>query len=72
MEEKKMEKIDDKGFLDKVLEKLTSRKLMTFIIATVFICVGKLESEQWVMLAMLYIGSESLIDLAIRWRNGGK
>ena len=49
--------------LDEIVGKFISRKLVVFLIATIFIYLGKLESQQWVEIAMVYVGSQAAVDL---------
>jgi hypothetical protein len=58
--------------LDKVLNKLMSRKLMVWLTATGFMLmdVVPLSSEDWVAISLAYIGLEGLADIATRWRHG--
>ena len=56
-----------KGVLDKVQEKIISRKLLVFGVATVLMWYG-LDSETWGMIAMTYIGGQTAIDFAKVWR----
>ena len=59
-----------KPLIDTMMGKAVSRKFLTFIVATVLMCVAELDSETWGMIAMIYIGSQSAIDLALAWRHG--
>ena len=45
-----------KGALDKVLEKVVSRKLLVWGTATALLFTSNLESEHWLYLSALYIG----------------
>jgi len=58
--------------LDKVLNKLASRKLTVWLTATGFMLfnVVPLESSDWVAISLAYIGIEGLADIAARWRHG--
>ena len=58
--------------LDRILNKLTSRKLMVWLTATVFMFAETtpLQSEDWVAISLAYIGIEGLADIAARWRHG--
>jgi len=58
--------------LDKVLNKLMSRKLMVWLTATSFMLMDivPLTSENWVAISLAYIGLEGLADIATRWRHG--
>ena len=54
--------------IDKILSIVISKKLTVFFIATIFIILGKLNSEQWVNISMVYIGSQAAVDLMIQLR----
>ena len=59
-----------KHVLDRMLTKLSSRKLMVWLTATGLVLTGGLASEDWVAVALVYIGSEAAVDLASVWRHG--
>tara|TARA_R110002074_G_C12103478_1_gene625331 strand:- start:25 stop:213 length:189 start_codon:yes stop_codon:yes gene_type:complete len=59
-----------KAAVDKFLAKFTSRKLMVWLTATGLALSGSLTSEDWVAVALVYIGSEAAVDLAAVWRHG--
>jgi len=52
--------------LDKALDKLVSRKLLVWIISTIFMYMAKIESSDWVMISMIYLGSQGALDVAER------
>lgn len=62
---------DKKGYLDKLQEKVTSRKLLIMMLATVLVCSGKIDGDQWAAISLAYIGVEGLADIATRWKHGG-
>jgi len=57
-----------KPFIDRILGIVISKKLTVFFIGTIFIILGKLDSEQWINLSMVYIGSQAAVDLMIQLR----
>ena len=61
---------EDKGMLDAVQEKLISRKLLVFAVATALMYFSDLSSETWGMIAVTYIGGQTAMDFATAWRNG--
>ena len=63
-----MEKV--KALLDKMTEKVISRKLLAWVTATVLAAYNRIDSEDWVAVTVMYIGSEALVDLAARWKHG--
>ena len=58
---------DAKGMLDHVQEKVVSRKLLVFITATGLMWFG-LDPDTWAMIAAMYIGGQSVIDVAKVWK----
>jgi hypothetical protein len=74
MEEIKMaEEVVEKkklGIIDKLLEKAISRKLLVFLSATGLMVWSTLDPETWGMIAMVYIGGQTVVDFAKMWRHG--
>ena len=60
-----------KGVLDSLQEKIVSRKLLVFATATVLLAQYGLDPDTWGMIAIVYIGGQSVIDAAKTWRHGG-
>ena len=60
----------EKGVLDGIQEKLISRKLLVFAVATALMIWSSLDPDTWGLIAMMYIGGQSAIDLAKTWRHG--
>jgi len=60
---------EPKGLLDKIQEKMISRKLLVFITATGLMWFG-LDPETWGLIAMCYIGGQSAIDMVKVWKWG--
>ncbi len=57
--------------LDRAIGKLLSRKLTVFLLTTLFLTTGKITNEQWVYVAILYIGSQTIIDFAEKLKKSG-
>jgi hypothetical protein len=56
--------------LDKLLRRFTSRKLLVWLTSCGLLAYSDLSSSDWVAISLVYIGSESLIDIARAWRHG--
>lgn len=52
-----------KAFLDNLLGKFISRKLLVFGICTWALLLDKVPADQWVNVAMIYIGGQSIVDI---------
>lgn len=52
-----------KNGLDKFLEKIVSRKLLVWITATVLMYGSKITSDDWVLICMIYLGSQGALDI---------
>jgi hypothetical protein len=55
-----------KQTVDQLVNKWVSRKLLVFIIACIGLFRANLTSEDWVIIASIYIGSESVISIVER------
>jgi hypothetical protein len=49
--------------LDKFLNKIISRKLLVWITATVLMYGSKITSDDWVLICMIYLGSQGALDI---------
>ena len=58
------------SILDRILGKVVSRKLLVFATATVLLAQYGLDPDTWGMIAIVYIGGQSVIDAAKTWRHG--
>jgi hypothetical protein len=58
------------GVIDTVTSKIISRKFLVFVTATALLAWSDLESDTWGMIAMIYIGSQAVIDAALAWKHG--
>ena len=55
-----------KAFLDSIIQRVTSRKLLVWITATALMAWGGLESADWVVISGLYLGGQSVIDAIVK------
>ena len=61
-----------KQILDKWMAKLISRKLFVWAVSTGFLVADLITSEQWVAVALAYVGVEGFADIAVRWKAAGR
>ena len=61
----------EKGVLASIQEKIASRKLLVFLTATALMLWAGLDPDIWGMVAVCYIGGQSVIDFAKSWKHGG-
>jgi hypothetical protein len=52
------------GLADKALHKVISKKLLVWILTTVFFTMNVVDSGQWFQITMLWMGGVAAIDLA--------
>ena len=57
-----------KALLDNFLGKFISRKLLVFLIVTWALFVDKVDAVNWVNVAMIYIGGQTVIDSIAKLR----
>ena len=60
------------GIIDVISEKVLSRKLMVWIVATVFLGFGKITPDEWMSISLGYIGMQGVADLATKWKGAAK
>ena len=58
------------GIVDKIIGRLISRKFFVFLTATGLLAYNFLDANTWGMIAMIYIGGQTVIDAAISWKHG--
>jgi len=58
------------GILDRIVGRLISRKFFVFLTATGLLVYSTLDPDTWGMIAMIYIGGQTVIDAAISWKHG--
>ncbi len=51
-----------KGKIDRLVEKMISRKFLAWLTATGLMATNSLESGDWVIITGIYIGSQTVID----------
>jgi len=56
------------GVLDRILSRVTSRKLLVWLTGSVLLYTGGLQSTDWVAISLVYIGSQAAVDLAVAWK----
>lgn len=58
------------GLVDRIIGKVISRKFTVFLTATGLMLWSDLTSDTWGMIAIVYIGSQGVIDAALSWKHG--
>ena len=58
------------GIVDRILGRIISRKFFVFLTATGLSAYTLIDSDTWGMIAMIYIGGQSIIDAAVAWKHG--
>jgi len=53
--------------LDTLINKWISRKLFVFLVATVLLWIADLESSDWTLIAVVYLGSQTVLDSVVAY-----
>ena len=61
---------DKPGVIDRMLEKAISRKLIVFLTATGLLAWSDLDPDTWGLIAICYIGGQSVIDAVKTYKHG--
>ena len=57
-----------KAAADKMISKIMSRKLLVWATTTALLFYDKVTSEEWIAIALAYIGSQGIADIAAKWK----
>ena len=59
-----------KSFADKHVERFISRKFLAWLTATGLCAYGTVTSDNWTAITLAYIGTQALVDMAVKWKHG--
>lgn len=59
-----------KALADKFTERLISRKFLAWLTATGLCAYGTVTSDNWTAITLAYIGTQALVDMAVKWKHG--
>jgi hypothetical protein len=60
------------GWADKFLGKFVSRKLLVFSTATALLYLSELDADTWGLIAVIYVGGQSVIDAVKTYKYGDR
>lgn len=72
MKDELKEKENDRGVIDILTAKAISRKLLVWVVATVFMALGKITPDEWTAISLGYVGIEGFADIATKFKHGSK
>lgn len=52
-----------KSFLDRHVNRFVSKKLLVWTVATVFLVIGIIPVDPWMILTSTYLGSQAAVDI---------
>ena len=58
---------EDTSWMDIILEKVISRKLLVWLAATGFLIYSKIDGDQWIALSLAYIGLQGAADIVTNY-----
>ena len=58
-----------KAFADKHLERFVSKKLLVWLTTTGLLLAEKVDSEQWIIIAAAYVGTQGFVDVVARFKS---
>ena len=57
-----------KAFADRHLERFVSKKLLVWLTTTGLLLAEKVDSEQWIIIATAYVGTQGFVDVVARFK----
>ena len=59
-----------KSFAERHVERFISRKFLAWVVATGLCAYGTVNSDNWTAITLAYIGTQALVDMAVKWKHG--
>ena len=59
-----------KSFADRHVERFISIKFLAWLVATGLCAYGTVNSDNWTAITLAYIGTQALVDMAVKWKHG--
>lgn len=56
-------------FIDKYLGKAISKTFSVFLIATLYLFLGKLNGSEWIVIATVYLGSTKVTETILKLKD---
>ena len=72
MEEEKQVQNDKPGIFDNAIMKVSSRKLLVWIVSTVGMFLDVIDPQTWVYISMIYIGAQAAVDGVNMWKGNDR
>ena len=60
------------GIIDLLTEKIVSRKLTVWVVATVMLFMHTITPDDWQVITVAYIGMEGVTDMMTKFKSAGK
>lgn len=57
--------------IDATVHRFISRKFLAWLTGCLMVGVGRIGPDEWVAITLAYVGTEGLVDAAVRWKHGG-
>ncbi|MCW4031010.1 MAG: hypothetical protein NWE80_01455 [Candidatus Bathyarchaeota archaeon] len=67
-----IERKDKKGWIDRGVAKIVSRKLLVWGTATVALFTGAVPAQEWLQVCLLYIGSQAAVDIVVAYKGASQ
>jgi hypothetical protein len=64
--------IENLGFVDKIIQRVSSRKLLVWLTASGLLFFDKFTSDNWLYISLVYIGSQAAVDIVEKLKSGGQ
>lgn len=62
---------ETKAAIDATVHRFISRKFLAWLTGCLMVGLGRIGPDEWVAITLAYVGTEGLVDAAVRWKHGG-
>jgi hypothetical protein len=62
---------ETRALVDDTFSRLVSRKFLAWLTACLMVGLGHIGPDEWVAVTLAYVGTQGLVDAAVKWKHGG-
>lgn len=62
---------ETRALVDDTVSRFVSRKFLAWLTACAMTGLGHIGPDEWVAVTLAYVGTQGLVDAAVKWKHGG-
>lgn len=62
---------ETRAIIDDTVSRFVSRKFLAWLTACLMSGFGHIGPDEWVAITLAFIGTQGVVDAAVKWKHGG-